>query len=225
MAIARMTPAAPPRMLDLASELGVQDASRVLVRELSCPRGASGARQLERLGPAVVVEGAVLRAVALGPRTSAALHGPGDIFSAEAVEPLPFILRCLPLTSVRVVPLDDRAMASIATAPAVASALATRLARQSDELGLQTLITQLVSIEERLGVLLPRLADRWGTVTATGVVLPAFLSHSVLSALIGVRRPSLTTAIAAMGDDSLLSRLPDRRWLVAPDLAGLARAA
>jgi hypothetical protein len=80
---------------------------------------------------------------------------------------------------------------------------------------LQLAIGQLSTIEERLEVLIPRLADRWGVVTAHGVVLPAFFSHTLLSALVGVRRPSLTTALASLTDPSLLRRLPDRRWLVA----------
>ncbi len=215
-----------PRVVDVASLLGLDDSAPISAREIDVPRGAAGLQRLDRLAhPAIVVEGVIMRTIVLGRRTSAALHGTGDVLSCSQPEPPPFAVRCRALTPARIAIIDERTTAAIAADPRVASAIAGRVGRHNDELVLQSVITQLVSIEERLGVLLPHLADRWGTVSHEGVILPAFLSHTILAALVGVRRPSLTTAIATLAADALFTRLPDRRWLVAPALAGLATSA
>ena len=62
--------------------------------------------------------------------------------------------------------------------------------------------------------LLPPLADRWGVMSAAGVLLPAFLTHSVLAAMLGVRRPSFTTAAHRLAETGAVQRQDDGRWLV-----------
>lgn len=225
MLVTRTRPHRATSVVDLAPVLGVGDGARLPAREIDVGRGMAGAQKLARLGaPSVVMEGVILRTVTLGVRTSAALYGVGDILPAAQAEPVPFTAATRALTPARLVAIDDRVTAAIAADPALADALAARVSRHNDLLALLSVLTQLVSIEERLHVLLPHLAERWGTVTSDGVVLPAFLSHTVLAALVGVRRPSLTTAIASLAENGLFNRLPDRRWLVAPELAGLATA-
>ena len=67
---------------------------------------------------------------------------------------------------------------------------------------------------------LAELAERWGVVTPEGVLLPGFLSHSVLAALTASRRPSLTTAMVRLTEAGHIRRLPDRRWAVDPAFLG-----
>jgi CRP-like cAMP-binding protein len=169
--------------------------------------------------PALVLGGVILRMVVLGRRTSAQLLGAGDVLPGSADEPEPFAVISRVLRAGRIVPLDPITLQGAAGVPAIALELGDAVHRQAAGLMLQMAIARLTSIEERLQLLLPELAERWGVVTPQGVVLPAFFSHTVLSALIGVRRPSLTTALASLAEPGLLRRLPDRRWLLAPSLA------
>jgi CRP-like cAMP-binding protein len=218
-------PARATSVVELGAVLGLDGDTRAAIPGMAVPRGIPGTSRLAACGHSMVVaDGVLMRTVTLGRRTSAALHGPGDIVPGGQREPTPFHDRLRALTPARLAVLDDQAMATVAAQPELAAALTARMSRHNDELVLQTLLTQLVSIEERLGVLLPHLAERWGAVGPEGVLLPAFLSHTVLAALVGVRRPSLTTAIASLADRGLFMRLPDRRWLVAPELAGLVAA-
>jgi CRP/FNR family transcriptional regulator, cyclic AMP receptor protein len=215
-----------PRTVDLPAVFGLNGNTRASIRAIDVQRGVSGASRLAALScSGIVIDGVLMRTIRLGRRVSAALYGPGDLVPHAGQEPPPFETRLRALTKARYAPLDEPAMAAIATQPELTVALSARMSRHNDELVLQSVLTQLVSIEERLEVLLPRLAERWGTVGPNGVLLPSFLSHTILAALVGVRRPSLTTAIAGLARDGLFTRQPDRRWLVSPELAGLAAAA
>jgi len=133
-----------------------------------------------------------------------------------------FETRFRALTPCRFAVLDDRVRAVAATQPELASALVAGAVRRAGTLAGQVVLAQLVAIDDRLRILFPSLAERWGRVTAEGVVLPAFLSHTVLSALVGARRPSLTAAVGRLVHEGVVRRLPDRRWLLAPELAAVA---
>lgn len=208
--------------VDLASSVALRTPTGVRGRRLSIGSGAPGAARLATLdAPALVVGGVILRTVTLGRRTSALLLAAGDLLVEGDREPAPFRARARALIPSAIVVLDAATMARASQVPALSARLAAAADRQTDALVLQALLAQLTSIEERLAVLLPHLADRFGSVSTDGVLLPAFLSHSVLAALVGVRRPSLTTALVAHAEAGSLRRLDDRRWLLAPALAGV----
>lgn len=208
--------------VDLAAAVGLRVPTGIRARRLDVNAGAPGAARLATLAdPALVVRGVVMRTVELGQRTSALLHAPGDLLADAGGEPDPFRVRARALVPSTIVVLDAATIAAATQVPALAVRLAAAADRQTDALALQTLLAQLTSIDERLQVLLPQLADRFGSVSPDGVLLPAFLSHSVLAALIGVRRPSLTTALAALDEAGTLRRSDDRRWLLEPALAGV----
>ncbi len=57
-------------------------------------------------------------------------------------------------------------------------------------------------------------ATGWGRVTSEGVLLPLCLSHRMLGELVGARRPSVSTAAAALEKADRLIRRPDGTWLV-----------
>jgi CRP/FNR family cyclic AMP-dependent transcriptional regulator len=187
--------------------------------------GPVGDARLAALGhPAVVVSGVLVRSVLLARREGALLHTAGDVLPGGGEEPEPFRERWRVLTPIRLAVLDRPALWRAAAVPEVMRALAAHLALGRDRSSLQAILVQLSSIEERLTALLPELSQRVGVVTADGVTLPAYLSHTVLAALIGVRRPSLTTALRALEAAGTVRRLPDRRWVIAPQVAGLAAA-
>lgn len=227
MSLAAVSARTAPSRVDLGYTLGLGVPTGVVAERITIRTGTDGAARLAQVAglPFLVVDGVVMRNIRLGQRTSAVLHGAGDVLAAERPEPEPFIAWSRALTPSEIVVLDSGLTAAISGVPALLARLVAAVDAQVAQLGLQTLLGQLVSISERLEVLLPELANRWGTVTANGVMLPAFLSHTVLAALIGVRRPSLTTALIELHDAGRLRRLPDRRWQLAPELGGLAPAA
>lgn len=213
-------------VVDVGGALGL---GRLLVSatlmQIPSGNGPATTARLSRLDhPAILLGGVLLRSVMLGRRESAALHGVGDLLAPAASEAEPFSVAVRALAPCRLAVLDQGTLAQAATDPAVLERLMERGARQSDMLRLQSVLVQLASIEDRLEILLPQLSDRWGTVNGDGVMLPAFFTHSVLAALIGARRPSLTTAMGEMVRTGRLRRLDDRRWLLTRQIAGLRAA-
>jgi hypothetical protein len=61
------------------------------------------------------------------------------------------------------------------------------------------------------------MADRWGCVRADGVLVPLPVTHDVLAHLIGVQRPTVTSAIRRLSDAGLIHRQPDKTWLLPPE--------
>jgi len=171
--------------------------------------------------PLLMVDGALQRTVELRGREGADLLGPGDLLRIDLDDGV-FSTRFRALTPCRFAFLDDRVQAAAAVEPVLSSALADAAIHRANVLAFQIVLAQLVAIDDRLRILFPTLADRFGRVTADGVVLPAFLSHTVLSALVGARRPSLTAAVGRLIDEGIVQRLPDRRWLLSPALAAVA---
>jgi CRP-like cAMP-binding protein len=67
-----------------------------------------------------------------------------------------------------------------------------------------------------MGVLgaLGQLADYWASVPPVGVTLPLRLTHELLALLVGSRRPSVTSALAALAEQGQIARRSDRSWLL-----------
>jgi len=127
-----------------------------------------------------------------------------------------------PLTAVRVAILDRAFTARCAPWPEIASALVERLVLRTRRLALQTLIARLPRAEDRVERTLWLYAERWGRVTPTGVVPELPVSHEALGAMVGLRRPSTTSAITRLREGGRLRRQGDT-WLLphrapAPDL-------
>ena len=77
-------------------------------------------------------------------------------------------------------------------------------------------IAQLGRVDLRVLALLWHLADRWGTVTPDGVVLPLRLTHALLGRLVGAQRPTVTLALAQLGGAGDVSRREDGAFVLRP---------
>jgi hypothetical protein len=77
----------------------------------------------------------------------------------------------------------------------------------------QLAICQLPRVEERLLALMWWLAESWGRVTSVGTLLPVAMTHDVLGALVGARRPTVTLAIGELVERGAIAR-QDRGWLL-----------
>jgi hypothetical protein len=121
------------------------------------------------------------------------------------------------LEPARVALLDRRFLLAAGRWPEVMAEIASRGLRRSRCQALSAAITRMSRVDMRLLVLLWHLADRIGRVTPEGVVVPVVLTHEMLAALVGARRPSVTTALSGLSRAGLVLRRPDtRHWLLTP---------
>ena len=58
------------------------------------------------------------------------------------------------------------------------------------------------------------LAERWGRMTAEGVVMPLTLSHRLLGELVGARRPTVSAALGELAHEGRLVRRRSGDWLL-----------
>jgi CRP-like cAMP-binding protein len=212
---------------DFADQLGADRLEHirraVRVRLLAVRRGAWDAPgDAEAAGAIgfVIVSGTVLRRVLAGHREGAELLGAGDLVQPSR-ETGDVSWRVVADCSLAVV--DLRALADAAIVPELVGALLGAATSRTQTVARQLVIAQWPSVDERLVATLQSLADRWGVMTPEGIVLPDFLTHSVLAPLVGARRPSVTTSLKRLNDTGAVRRRPDGRWLL--DTAATTAAA
>jgi CRP-like cAMP-binding protein len=124
-------------------------------------------------------------------------------------------------TPARVAVLDARFARACGRWPTVAEAVGSRHATRAQALSRRLAVAQLPAITDRLLLLFCELAVRWGRVTPDGIRLPVPLTHSTLAALVGARRPSVTTALGILSGQGLIERIPGG-WMLHGDLERLA---
>ena len=95
----------------------------------------------------------------------------------------------------------------------VSRALLAKSAQSTHWLLAKSLITATPVIEERLLLLFALIGERWGRATPEGVMIHLPLTHRVLASLVGARRPSVSTALGALDEEGLVSRVPRDGWL------------
>jgi CRP/FNR family transcriptional regulator, cyclic AMP receptor protein len=69
--------------------------------------------------------------------------------------------------------------------------------------------------EDRVSALFADLAERFGHMTADGIMIDLPLTHEIIGGLIGSRRPTVTLALQKLASDGVLERLQDNRWKLA----------
>lgn len=173
--------------------------------------------QVANLG-LLLLDGLLARGVTVGDYTCAELLGPGDVLQPwlrigpeqsvatdvdwDVVEPI------------RVAVLDRTFCERVAPWPEILAAVARRLMQRTHWLGFQLAVCGLRRVDDRLLLVLWHFADRWGTVTRDGVKLDVRLTHDVLAAAIGARRPSVTTGLRRLIDEGRVEPRPRSRWIL-----------
>ncbi len=171
----------------------------------------------------LMLDGLMIRALELGDRSSCELLGAGDLLrpwqrdSEEGL--LPHAVRWRVLEPIRVALLDGDFAAATAPWPQLSAALIGRALRRARWQGVFAAISHVTRVEHRLLLAFWYFAERWARVRADGLLVRLPLTHEQLGALIGARRPSVTTALSGLAAQGLL--VPGRRgeWL----LTGAAR--
>jgi hypothetical protein len=167
----------------------------------------------------LVIEGVLVRRVSLNGRTGAELLGGGDLIRPWA----PRVPRDTIATAISWQVLEPATMAvldpafarRVARFPQVAEALLERTTERARMLAVLQAASHIPGLEDRLVAVLWAIADRWGRVTADGVVVPIRLTHATLAELVGAARPSVSSALKLLERRDVLQR-SGGGWLLQP---------
>ena len=166
----------------------------------------------------LVVEGILIRRVRFGRRPVLELVGPGDVLrpwvglGPDSSLAQPSQWRVHERSDLAV--LDRRFAGRVSAWPEVAGAIMDRYVRRARLLALHLSIAQLPRLREGLTALFWYLADRWGRMTADGIVIDVPLTHELLAGLVGARRPAVTTTLGELQRSGSITRRDDGRWVV-----------
>lgn len=164
----------------------------------------------------LVLDGILVRELVLAGTPSAELLGAGDIaaISSSGDEFLPTSVRWTVVSPTRVVLVNERVAAGLPEWPRLVLELLSRAAQQTSRLSLQRAIAHLPRVEDRLLALFWHLAERWGRVGRSGVIVPLSLTHTMLGRLVGARRPTVSLALKELEQRGTLARRDDGSWVV-----------
>ncbi len=210
---------------DLGQDLAAEDLGAA-TQALVAKRVSLNGKSHGDWGPAdpsghlglLVVEGLLLREVRLLGTCSAELIGHGDLLRPWDVDgelglPMPAEIHWTALEPAAVAVLDSHFVRHAFEWPEVLAALTSRTVVRTMSLALNTAVSNLKRIDQRLLLLFWHLAQRWGKMGIDGVALRLPLTHDTLAKLVGAARPSVTTALAGLARDGLLRR-EDGVWLL-----------
>ncbi len=158
----------------------------------------------------LVLAGFLTRRVRQGGRFGAELLGPGDLLrpwqTVGGAASIPFEPVWDVITDTQLAVLGDSFAHRVSQYPSIAAQLAGRAMLRSRYLAINMAIVHQPRIETRLHMLFWHLADRWGRMKRDGVTLDIPLTHELLGELVGARRPTVSTAMAALAGDGKVER-------------------
>ncbi|HEX6745094.1 MAG TPA: Crp/Fnr family transcriptional regulator [Solirubrobacteraceae bacterium] len=168
----------------------------------------------------LVLEGVVLKETTLLRRAAIELLGPGDVLGPPltAVRQIESraVSRYLAHGAVSLAELGVRFRHAARRWPGLSDVLLDRLARQTHRASMHLAMLHLPRIEDRIIALFSNLAERFGHMTPDGAVIELDLTHGMIGALVGSRRPTVTIALQALAAEGLLIRQDDKRWALHP---------
>jgi CRP/FNR family transcriptional regulator, cyclic AMP receptor protein len=212
---------------DLAAALPADELEQAttvaLARSYGIRPGAWEPTQHEPPGGAtlglLVLDGLMTRSLELGDRNSTELLGAGDLLrpwqrDSEEGLLLQHAVEWRVLVPTRVALLDGNFAAAIGQWPQLTAALVGRAMRRSRWQGVFAAISHVTRVEHRLLLAFWYFAERWGRVRADGLLVRLPLTHEQLGALIGARRPSVTTALSGLAAQGQLVPRQRGEWLL-----------
>src|SRR5215210_7736646 len=175
----------------------------------------------------LVLDGVLAREIVLEDTISTELLGTGDFirpWSDDESSLLRQRVRWQVLAEARMGVLGGSFAKAVRRYPELSEALTDRALARSQRLATTQAISHLNSVERRVCALLWHLAERWGRVTGDGIVVPLTLSHRLLGELVGARRPTVSTALAALERQGTVRRREDATWLLTGEPPGTPAA-
>jgi CRP/FNR family transcriptional regulator, cyclic AMP receptor protein len=169
----------------------------------------------------LVLDGVILREVVAGEVAAMELLGPGDVLVPAADDaPGDFVdaeVRWSGLLPSQVVLLRPELVQRLSDWPGVLGVIVRRMAERSARQAVMQAICHNPRVDARLRGLFWHLAERWGRVTAAGVVLPLRLTHDSLARLVGAQRPTVSTALKSLQEAGEVTRRRDGAWVLLPE--------
>ena len=166
----------------------------------------------------LVLEGLLIRDVTVADARCGELVGPGTLLRPEddrgSDAPMRHEVGWRVVEPTRLAVLDRRFLRVAAHWPALITALVARATERAHNLGVMVSIHSLKRVDTRLLAFFWHLADRFGKVTAEGVLVPLPLTHRQLALLVGAQRPSVTSALGTLAERELLRRDERGSWLL-----------
>lgn len=208
---------------DLGAEIPEEKlelAQRACVaRTIEVPRGEWDWEGSVRIDPSgyglLVLSGLLCRRVIQGQRYGAELLGPGDLLrpwdKIGEWSSIPTDADWLVIENAQLAILDGDFTRRCAPFPQIGVALIRRGMLRSRYLATLIAIVSQRRVETRLTMLFWHLADRFGRVHGEHIDIPVPLTHRILAELVAARRPSVSTALAKLQQQGVLTR-HERTW-------------
>jgi CRP/FNR family transcriptional regulator, cyclic AMP receptor protein len=213
------------RLLEEDPSLGVElpEEQRALARRhLTAPqiRLDRGEWEPERAQPHpnhlgyLITEGLMIREASVAGAKSIELLSLGDLLRPWLEDAASFVdARWMVVEAISLAGLDPPAASIACRWPPVVAQLIDRGLRRSRSLAVSAALAEIRGIDRRLWVLFWHLAERWGERERDGsILLPLRLTHETLAILVAARRPSVTSALARLGRQGLVERVPRQGW-------------
>jgi CRP/FNR family cyclic AMP-dependent transcriptional regulator len=175
------------------------------------------------MGPDVfdllIIDGVVIKETILAGRSASELLGPGD-FLAPPLSTLRqaesrALSHYLAHGPVSLAAIDGRFRQAARHWPGLFDVLHDRLGQQTHRASMHLAMLHLARTEDRIRLLFADLAERFGRVTADGIVIDLSLTHETIGRLVGSRRPSVSIALHALSSEGSLMRADHDRWKLA----------
>lgn len=207
-------------LIDLSPSLfeAIPAIDRAVAREIRLPTlslspGLWRPPAIRPLLGLLIAEGIAFRSVSAGGFAIGDLVGAGDVVPMHAQPPeLPWggeaTIAWQVIQPLTAGVLDVRFVACIARWPALACSLVEHQAEHADRTMARLTLAHRQRVDERVLLVLWELAERWGKVTANGVLLPIPLRHHHLAALVASLRPAVTLALGRLARLQLVERGP-----------------
>ena len=181
---------------------------------------ANGGEGVEVCLGLLVLDGMLLHSVTVGREPRSELVGAGDVIRPweheDDAASVPFESTWEVVHPTRLGVLDSRFASHVCRWPQLMPELIGRATRRSRWLALQLAVAELRRVDDRLMLFFWHMADRWGRVRLDGVLVPLPVTHDVLAQLIGVQRPTVTSAIRRLSEAGMICRQRDKTWLLRP---------
>jgi CRP/FNR family transcriptional regulator, cyclic AMP receptor protein len=167
----------------------------------------------------LVIDGLLARDLTMAGRSCSELLGPGDLlrpwdYADGAGDTVASASAWTVIEPSRLAVLDERFSRVACRWPEVITSLISRTLRRSRWMTIMLAISNLTRVDDRVAALMWHLADRWGTVTREGVVVPVPLTHDMIGKLVGAHRPSVTSALGDLQRQGKLERRTEGGWLL-----------
>jgi hypothetical protein len=166
----------------------------------------------------LIIDGLISRQVEVLGRRACELLGAGDVLRPWRWDPdgshVHSEVGWKVLEPTRLAVLDQGLIVRMAPWPQLGLELFARGTRRAHSLAIVLAIAHHQRVDDRLMLTLWHLADRWGRVSAEGVILPLPLPHQRLADIVGAHRPSVTTATGELVRSGRLKRREDGTWLL-----------